>query len=261
MFCLRKTLSLSFNFRFKKINKHYPCNKIANTMLIANPIYDSVFKYLLEDIEIAKELLSTILGEEIIGLDVRPQEQTIKGATTAVTVYRVDFNAIIRMKGGASKKVLIELQKGKHPADIKRFRKYLGQNYVKPDYPIGHDGMSQPGVALPIITIYFLGFELDFVKIPVLSVDCHYHNAATGEPLDPAIKERFVELLTHNSKVIQIPLLKSHLRSRLERVLQVFNQDYKTNNEHELNFLSDEDDPLLKKIALRLHRGILDEGL
>jgi hypothetical protein len=31
-------------------------------ILIANPIYDVVFKYLLEDIDIAKELLSTILG-------------------------------------------------------------------------------------------------------------------------------------------------------------------------------------------------------
>lgn len=35
-------------------------------MIIANPIYDVVFKDLLEDIEIARELLSTILGEEIV---------------------------------------------------------------------------------------------------------------------------------------------------------------------------------------------------
>lgn len=31
-------------------------------MLIANPIYDVVFKYLLEDIEIARGLLTAILG-------------------------------------------------------------------------------------------------------------------------------------------------------------------------------------------------------
>ncbi|MDZ7880323.1 MAG: hypothetical protein U5L45_21785 [Saprospiraceae bacterium] len=43
-------------------------------MIIANPSYDVVFKYLLEDIDIARELLSTILGEEIMYLEVKPQE-------------------------------------------------------------------------------------------------------------------------------------------------------------------------------------------
>ena len=47
-------------------------------MIIANPIYDVVFKYLLEDIDIARELLSTILGEEIIGLEVKPQETAME---------------------------------------------------------------------------------------------------------------------------------------------------------------------------------------
>jgi hypothetical protein len=43
-------------------------------MIIANPLYDVIFKYLLEDIDIAKELLATILGEEILYLEVKPQE-------------------------------------------------------------------------------------------------------------------------------------------------------------------------------------------
>ena len=42
-------------------------------MIIANPIYDVVFKYLLEDVEIARELLSTILGEEVQSVEVKPQ--------------------------------------------------------------------------------------------------------------------------------------------------------------------------------------------
>jgi hypothetical protein len=32
-------------------------------MIIANPIYDSVFKYLLEDIEISKGLLSAAIAD------------------------------------------------------------------------------------------------------------------------------------------------------------------------------------------------------
>ena len=34
-------------------------------MLIANPIYDVVFKFLMEDAKIAKLLLSSIIGENI----------------------------------------------------------------------------------------------------------------------------------------------------------------------------------------------------
>ncbi|CAK0743525.1 hypothetical protein CCP4SC76_1380005 [Gammaproteobacteria bacterium] len=42
-------------------------------MRIANPIYDVVFKYLMEDNALAKLLLSTILQTEITELVFRPQ--------------------------------------------------------------------------------------------------------------------------------------------------------------------------------------------
>ena len=80
-------------------------------MIIANPIYDVVFKYLLEDIEIARELLSTILGEEVVSLDVKPQETAIENTASSVSILRFDFKAIIKTKTGEHKKVLIELQK------------------------------------------------------------------------------------------------------------------------------------------------------
>jgi hypothetical protein len=38
-------------------------------MLIANPIYDTVFKYLMENLDIAKGIISTIINEEIDYLD------------------------------------------------------------------------------------------------------------------------------------------------------------------------------------------------
>ena len=45
-------------------------------MQIANPIYDVVFKHLMEDAKIAKLLISSIIGEEIETLEFRPQEFT-----------------------------------------------------------------------------------------------------------------------------------------------------------------------------------------
>ena len=44
---------------------------------IANPIYDVVFKYMMEDNAVAKLLVSSIIGEEIVSLDTKPQEYTV----------------------------------------------------------------------------------------------------------------------------------------------------------------------------------------
>jgi hypothetical protein len=128
-------------------------------MRIANPIYDAVFKYLMEDTDIAKGLISEIIGEEIVDLELKPQEHFSKKADQ-ILIFRLDFKAIIKTSGGHYKKVLIELQKSKHLSDIVRFRKYLGENYRKEDEIKDEKGQTSK-VSLPIITIYFLGFKLE----------------------------------------------------------------------------------------------------
>ena len=45
-------------------------------MQIANPIYDVVFKYLLEDKKVAKLLLSAILDKDVVDIEFLPQEYT-----------------------------------------------------------------------------------------------------------------------------------------------------------------------------------------
>ena len=42
---------------------------------IANPIYDVVFKYMIEDNAVARLLISSIIGEEVVSLDFKPQER------------------------------------------------------------------------------------------------------------------------------------------------------------------------------------------
>ena len=102
---------------------------------IANPIYDVVFKYLLEDKEIAMGLLSVILGEEIIDITINPQEMTNDNQADddpkPLSFYRIDFAATIRRKDGTLKKILIELQKSKIESNVRRFRKYLGDQYIR----------------------------------------------------------------------------------------------------------------------------------
>jgi len=227
-------------------------------MLIANPIYDVVFKYLLEDIEIARELLSTILGEEIISLVLKPQETAAESAGASVSILRFDFKAIVKTQSGEQKKVLIELQKAKQVFDVMRFRRYLGDNYRKEDEVQDEHGNTEKR-PLPIVTIYFLGFPLDTIENAAVKISRDYRDAITQELIE--VREDFVELLTHDSYLIQLKKLTGQARTKLERVLQVFSPEYQTEDKHQLDFRGDTNDPLVKKMLARLGRAIATEEM
>ena len=127
-------------------------------ILIANPIYDAVFKYLLEDITIARELLSTILSVDIVDLTVKPQETIVKDEISGeIKIFRLDFKAIVKLADNEYKTVLIELQKAKKSHDISRFRVYLGENYKK-----GEDYVNDKGEYVDKYTCGLALFELPF---------------------------------------------------------------------------------------------------
>ena len=109
---------------------------------IANPMYDAVFKHLLEDEAAARLIVGTILGEEIVELDMLPQESSVRveplpdsPRADDFTVNRVDFAATIRTAGGERLRVLIEVQKAHDSDDIMRFRRYLARNYASTPGP------------------------------------------------------------------------------------------------------------------------------
>ncbi len=228
-------------------------------MLIANPIYDSVFKYLLEDASIAKDLLELILDEQFESLELKPQEMSTTGVATGVSLLRFDFKAVFVSKTGERKKVLIELQKAKHLLDIMRFRRYLGENYRTPDVRMEGDKVIPD--PLDIITIYFLGFKLANVEPAVLKSNNCYQDVLTGKMLPEKVKEPFVNLLDHEAYFIQIPRLKPLVRSRLENVLLVFSQDNTTDDHRQLNYSGSVSDELIGKIVRRLVFANADEDL
>ena len=227
-------------------------------MIIANPIYDVVFKYLLEDIEIARELLSIILGEEIVSIELKPQETAIEAVGSSVSILRFDFKAIIKTGQGDLKKILIELQKAKQAFDVMRFRRYLGENYRKEDTVIDHEGATEKR-PLPIVTIYFLGFQLDNIQNAVVKINREYRDAITQEIIQ--VKEDFIELLTHDTYLIQIRKLTGQTRTKLERVLQIFSSQFKTEDPHQLDFKGDINDPLVRRMIDRLGRAIASEEI
>jgi hypothetical protein len=228
-------------------------------MIIANPIYDIVFKYLMEDLDIAKGLLSLILDVEIEELTFKPQETASETefGIIPIRIYRLDFAAVIKQSDGSLKKVLIELQKTKRNTNITRFRRYLAENYQKEDV-ISVNG-KEIKQSLEIVTIYFLGFPLTDIDTSILQVGNYFKDINTGELLDYTPKNDFVRLLNHESYMIQIPKLIGEQQSKVEKVLNIFSQKYITNDEHTLNYRGNEEDPLVQQMLKRLTRAVADE--
>ena len=207
---------------------------------IANPMYDAVFKHLLEDADAARLIVGTILGEEIDELEMLPQETSVRveplpGSPREAdfTVNRVDFAATIRTASGERLRVLIEVQKSHFSDDVMRFRQYLGQSYADGRaYVTVRERGAERRRALPLLTIYFLGRRLPNTEATVLKVVRRYVDAVTGAEL-PA-REDFVEALTHDCYVVQVPRLPKHRRNDLERLLAIFDQSLRTEDRHVL---------------------------
>ncbi len=214
-------------------------------MIIANPIYDVVFKFLMEDLDVAKRLIAAIIGEEILELEVRPQEFSTPSNKYLLTIFRLDFKAIIKTANGGQKKILIELQKSNHAFDIQRFRHYLGANYSATEMVNGVE------ITIPLLPIYFLGFNLK-LKRPVLKIGRNYQDVSTGEILNQ--KDEFIENLSHDCFVVQINALPPQTRTKLEKLLSIFNQKWVFDTEHKwlLKYPGEPDDKDLQLILKRL---------
>jgi hypothetical protein len=232
-------------------------------MLIANPIYDTVFKYLMEDQASAKIFLSTIIGEEIEELLFTPRERTGQVASLGVTIFRLDFSAVILTKEGIRRNVLIELQKSNSGFDIRRFRRYLAENYHEPNPSIvqgkSKEDRERENPVLPILSIYLLGFPLkELIGRSALRIRRQYEDAVTGEILN--VRDDFVEKLSHDCYVLQLSEIHQRRRSKLERLLAIFEQLNLEVNQH-LKEFADQLPEEFSVIVERLQHAALDETL
>ena len=189
---------------------------------VANPIYDSVFKYIMEDERIAKTMLSALLKKEVVHVTVRPHEYSNTTRDT-LSMFRIDFAATVREREGDVEKdrvVLIELQKTWLNTETLRFRQYLGAQYSNKNNLREAD---EKGFAYPMVAVYLLGHRVGNINEPIVYVN-HDVFDYNGNIVKEGSEEPFVESLTHNSIIVQIPLLHGNVNNRLEKVLSVFDQ-------------------------------------
>lgn len=220
---------------------------------IANPIYDSVFKYLMEDERIAKILLSALLKKEVVAVEMRRNEYT-NGVRDNISMFRIDFGAHVKEPDGTIRLVLIELQKTWLETETLRFRQYLGAQYSNPENVPSEN--NKDGYAIPMVAIYLLGHRVGDINVPVLYVK-HKAYDYDGNVVTDGIPDPFVESLIHDSIIVQIPLLHGQVNNRLEKVLSVFDQSQKNGSDrHVLNVndtpFDDDDDMqyLLRRLLM-----------
>lgn len=227
---------------------------------IANPIYDSVFKYLMEDERIAKTLLSALLKKEVVEVKVRRNEYS-NGTRDKISMFRIDFGAKIKENDGTQHLVLIELQKTWLETETLRFRQYLGAQYGNPENILKDDNPN--GYAIPMITVYLLGHKVGDIEEPVLYVN-HRPYDYYGNEVHKGIPDPFVDSLVHDSIIVQIPRLQGKTNNRLEKVLSVFDQSQKDKDNRQVLNVEEgkyEDDDDMLYILRRLLSASSDSEL
>ena len=225
-------------------------------MTIANPIYDIVFKYLMEDERIARTILSALLKKDVVAVEMRPHEYSDDRKDT-LSVFRIDFGATIRNQDGSEHLILIELQKTWLETETLRFRQYLGVHYSNPK------NMRRDGNALPMVAVYLLGHKVGDIEEPVLYVKHHSYDY-DDHMVTKGLPHPFIDSLTHESIIVQIPRLHGQINNRLDKVLSIFDQSRTDEDDRRLLRIDDHayaDDKEMDLILRRLTMAAADADI
>ncbi len=192
-------------------------------MTVANPIYDIVFKFLMEDTRVARTILSALLKRDVVDVQLRPHEYSNTGRDS-LSVFRIDFAATVRDPDGHESLILIEVQKTWLETETLRFRQYLGVQYSS------KSNVNEQGYAMPMVAVYLLGHRVGHIKEPVLYVNHHSYDY-DGRLVTEGLPDPFVDSLNHDSIIVQIPLLRGQTNNRLDKVLSIFDQSNRDAND------------------------------
>ena len=217
---------------------------------IANPIYDIVFKYLMEDERVVKILLSALLKKTVVEVEMRKHEYS-NVQRDKISMFRIDFGAKVCEEDGSIRLVLIELQKTWLETETLRFRQYLGAQYANPDNMLKDDEHISQGI--PMVAVYLLGHRVGDIEEPVLYVK-HESYDYEGNVVTKGLPDPFVESLTHNSILVQIPRLHGHVNNRLEEILSIFDQTRKNRDNRQVIDINEADYADDAEMMLIIHR-------
>ena len=187
---------------------------------VANPIYDSVFKFLMEDERIAKTVLTALLKKEVVSVEMRRHEHP-NITRDHISMFRIDFAARVKEEDGSIQLILIELQKTWLDTETLRFRRYLAAQYNAEENML-KEGENK-GYAIPMVAVYLLGHRIGDIGKAVVYVN-HKTVDYEGKEVENGDTDPFINSLIHDSIIVQIPLLHGKINNKLDKVLSVFDQ-------------------------------------
>jgi len=170
-----------------------------------------------------------------------------------LSVFRIDFGATVRDDEGNESMILVELQKTWVETETLRFRQYLGVQYRSPKNMRGD-------YAVPMVAVYLLGHKVGAIEEPVVYVshDCRDYYE---KRVEKGLPDPFVESLTHDSIIVQIPRLHGQINNRLDKVLSIFDQNRRDSDDEQLLSIDERaytDDSAMERILHRLTMAAAD---
>lgn len=214
---------------------------MAQTISIANPLYDTVFKFLMEDQRVAQILIGALIRKKVVSL-VQTANEIVQINQDALKLLRIDFAAEIENADGKREVITIEVQKVHLESEIIRFRQYLAEQYAGKANKVtvevvkdknGKEISQTVEKAMPITSIYILGHSTINNTNPIIYNQPKYVDADDNE-IEGIAECEFLSNLTHKIIVVQVPSLNKKPKSKVEKFLRIFDQSYKAGNDNQI---------------------------
>ena len=233
---------------------------------VVNPIYDTVFKYIMQDEKVAKVLIGNILKTKVVSIQMNNNEYAAM-LPDGNKVFKLDFSATISDKDGKHQLVHIEVQKALEEGEIMRFRSYLGAIYMdstKKYLETIQNPKTQEEITvehpLPIHSIYILGHELgDGLSESVMHGENIFKDQ-DGNIIQIPANNDYINGLTHTVTFVIAPLTKKNVKTHLDRLLTIFSDITPNSQEIELDEYYDDSEDY-RTLMRALQRASADKQL
>ena len=255
----------------------------SDYIIIPNPIYDVVFRYLMEDPDSAMIVVSTLINENIIKLQLEPithSEKKEKSLMTALQdpktkddlrLFHLDFTATILLPDGTEELIMIELMKTNKPVNVFQFKRVICCNFKKKFEVEITDFDSQSirtvNRSIRLVTIFILNQrienEINDLLIKTKRVkEGFFKNKALQLP------NEFIDNLSYDMLVVQLPNLENinkedycedEYKNKLFALLKLFDQKSRVrDNEHRLRLIRKFFPGFLDRVIRRLQSADID---
>ncbi len=238
-------------------------------MTIANPLYDTFFKKLMENDRVAKFFIGTLFEQNIHALQVITQEfpnpknvdksssETIGSMeqqsqeVSSKNFFQLDFIVTILTDTGEPEKVHVEIQKIKNFIEPRMLSNFQAVHYNR------KGTFDYEKRKLPSITIYILGFNLPEIQSACIKLENTYEDLISNKKINHKID--FIEKLSQDCYILQVNRITERSETSLDKLLSIFEQSnflYGGKLMKDFNHKIDEEN--IKLMVDILHRASID---